>query len=100
MRLSLMRRTSQLYMQPVGVVLTGECSSDEYTDADLDSSKTGFGLAAGYTESERRRLVPRKSPDHSPDLLAPLARKIEFGDLLDNLHVRHDFQQQGVGASL
>ena len=75
--------------------------SDEYLDTDLESDRTSVSVGRLTTPKPKQRVVLAESSDQLAGFACAFGSEDpDLGTLLDNLHVRHDFQHQGVGAKL
>jgi len=75
--------------------------SDEYLDTDLESDRTRVWVGRLTTPNPKQRVVLAEVSDQLAGFACAFGSEDpDLGTLLDNLHVRHDFQHQGVGAKL
>lgn len=75
--------------------------SDEYLDTDLESDRTRVWIGRLTTPNPKQRVVLAEFSDQLAGFACAFGSEDpDLGTLLDNLHVRHDFQKQGVGARL
>ncbi|HEX3228068.1 MAG TPA: GNAT family N-acetyltransferase [Pyrinomonadaceae bacterium] len=75
--------------------------SDEYLDTDLESDRTSVWIGRLTTPNPKQRVVLAESADQLAGFACAFGSEDSaLGTLLDNLHVQHDFQRQGVGARL
>jgi GNAT superfamily N-acetyltransferase len=75
--------------------------SDEYLDTVLESDRARVWIERLTTPKPKQRVVLAEITDQLAGFACAFgAEDPDLGTLLDNLHVRHDFQQQGVGARL
>lgn len=75
--------------------------TDEYLDGDLESERTSVWVERLTTPEPKQRVVLAEI-GHQPVGFACAfgSEDPKLGTLLDNLHVSHEFQHQGVGAGL
>jgi GNAT superfamily N-acetyltransferase len=75
--------------------------TDEYLDTDLESDRTRVWIERLSTPNPKQRVVLAEISEQLAGFACAFgSADPDLGTLLDNLHVRQDFQQQGVGASL
>lgn len=75
--------------------------SDEYLDADLESDRTRVWVGRLTTPKLKQRVVLAEISDQLAGFACAFGSEDpDLGTLLDNLHVRDDFQHQGIGAEL
>jgi GNAT superfamily N-acetyltransferase len=74
---------------------------DEYLDTDLESERTRVWVGRLTTPKPKQRVLLAESSDQLAGFACAFGSEDpDLGTLLDNLHVRHDFQDQGIGAGL
>ena len=75
--------------------------SDEYLDTDLESDRGKVWTGRLSTPNSKQRVVLSEISDQLAGFACALGSEDpDLGTLLDNLHVSHEFQQQGIGARL
>lgn len=75
--------------------------SDEYLDTDLESDRTRLWVERLTTPKPNQRVVLAEVSDQLAGFACAFGSEDpDLGTLLDNLHVRHDFQRQGIGTKL
>lgn len=75
--------------------------SDEYLDGDLESERTSLWVDRLTAPQPRQRVVVAEISDQLAGFACAFGLEDpDLGTLLDNLHVRHEFQHQGIGAKL
>ena len=75
--------------------------SDEYLDTDLESDRGKVWTGRLSTPNPKQRVVLSEISDQLAGFACALGSEDpDLGTLLDNLHVSHEFQQQGIGARL
>ena len=75
--------------------------SDEYLDTDLESDRTRVWVDRLTTPKPNQRVVLAEISDQLAGFACAFGSEDpDLGTLLDNLHVRHGFQHQGIGAAL
>lgn len=75
--------------------------SDEYLDSDLESDRTRVWVARLTSPKLKQRVVLAETSDQLVGFACAFGSEDpDLGTLLDNLHVSHDFQNQGIGARL
>jgi GNAT superfamily N-acetyltransferase len=75
--------------------------SDEFLDTDLESDRTRVWVDRLTTPKPKQRVVLAEISNQLAGFACAFGSEDpHLGTLLDNLHVRHDFQHQGIGAKL
>jgi GNAT superfamily N-acetyltransferase len=75
--------------------------SDKYLDTDLESDRSRVWNERLTAPNSKQRVVLAEISDQLAGFACAFGSgDPDLGTLLDNLHVRHDFQQQGTGARL
>lgn len=75
--------------------------SDEYLDNNLEADRTSVWIGRLSTPNPKERVVLAEVSDQIAGFACAFASEDpDLGTLLDNLHVSHDFQRQGIGARL
>jgi ribosomal protein S18 acetylase RimI-like enzyme len=75
--------------------------SDQYLDGDLESDRTRVWVERLTTPKAKQRVVLAQISDQLAGFACAFGSEDpDLGALLDNLHVRHDFQHQGIGSQL
>lgn len=75
--------------------------SDEYLDTDLEADRTRVWIGRLTQPQPKQRVVLAAFSDQLAGFACAFGSEDpDLGTLLDNLHVSHDFQQQGIGARL